>query len=236
MDSALCPPAEFQLYLISGRRLIAPRDLVGVCDEVLGALARDPHAVRVAFQLREKDLDGRELYELAAALRPICTQHRALLMINDRIDVALAVGADGVHLPGDAIGISDARRLLGPSRLIGVSTHSAAEAAAAAAAGADFAVFGPVWPPLSKASRGAGRGVESFGAACRAAAGMPLYALGGVTAARVASLNLSGGADAAAGGVRPAGVAVIGAVFGADDPVAAALRLARAVRRALALR
>ncbi len=138
-----------------------------------------------------------------------------------------------MHLPGDAIALADARRLMGPSWLIGVSTHSPAEAADAAAAGADFAVFGPVWPPLSKAGYGPARRAESLGAACRAAAGMPLFALGGVTAERVASLGATGGADAAAGGVRPAGVAVIGAVFGADDPVAAALTLARAMRRAL---
>ena len=237
MDSAPRPPAGFQLYLISDRHLVAPRDLAEVCDQVLGALARDPSAIRVALQLREKDLDGRELYRLAAALRSICTRHGAYLMVNDRIDVALAVGADGVHLPADSIAIADARRLVGPSRLVGVSTHSAAEAADAAAAGADFAVFGPVWPPLSKSGYGPARGVEVLGAACRAAAAMPLFALGGVTAERVAALlGAPGGAGAAGGGGRPAGVAAIGAVFGADDPVAAALELARAMRRALAPR
>ncbi len=236
MESAPRPPVDFQLYLISDRRLIAPRDLAQVCDEVLGALARDSAATRVALQLREKDLGGRELYQLATALRPICTRHGAPLMINDRMDVALAAGADGVHLPGAAVAPADARRLMGPSRLIGVSTHSAAEAADAAAAGADFAVFGPVWLPLSKAGGGPARGAESLGAACRAAAGMPLFALGGVTAERVASLGDPCGADAACSGGRPAGVAVIGAVFGADDPVAGALALARAVRRTLAPR
>ena len=169
MDSALRPPADFQLYLISDRRLIAPRDLAQVCDEVLGAIARDESAIRVALQLREKDLGGRELYELAAALRPICTRHDAYLMINDRIDVALAADADGVHLPADSI--AEARRLVGPSRFVGVSTHSAAEVADAAAAGADFAVFGPVWPPLSKSGYGPARGAEGLGAACRGGRG-----------------------------------------------------------------
>ena len=235
MDSALRPPPGFQLYLISDRRLIAPRDLAQVCDEVLGALARDSSAIRVALQLREKDLGGRELYQLAAALRPICTRHGAYLVINDRIDVALAAEADGVHLPADSIAIDDARRLVGPSRFVGISTHSAPVAAHAAAAGADFAVFGPVWPPLSKFGYGPARGAESLGAACRAAAGMAVYALGGVTAERVAALlDAPGGTAAASGGGRPAGVAAIGAVFGADDPVAAALALARALRPALA--
>ncbi len=187
MDSALRPPPDFQLYLISDRRLIVPGDLARVCDEVLGALARDSSAIRVALQLREKDLGGRELYQLAAALRPICTRHRAYLIVNNRIDVALAAEADGVHLPAGSIVIDEARRLVGPSRFVGISTHSAPEAAHAAAAGADFAVFGPVWPPLSK-SGALARGAEFLGAACRAAAGMAVYALGGVTAERVAAL------------------------------------------------
>ena len=148
----------------------------------------------------------------------------------------MASGADGVHLPANSIAVADAQHLVGPSRLVGVSTHSAAEAAEAASAGADFAVFGPVWPPLSKPGYGSARGAESLGAACRAAAEMPLYALGGVTAERVQRLGAPSGTAAACGGDRPAGVAVIGAVFGANDPAAAALALARAVRHALAPR
>src|SRR6185437_7343982 len=110
----------------------------------------------------------------------------AYLIVNDRADVTLAAAADGVHLPADSIAIADARRLMGPSRLVGVSTHRPAEAADATAAGADFAVFGPVWPPLSKPGYGPARGAEELAAACRAAVGMPLYALGGITAERVA--------------------------------------------------
>ncbi|MGZ6227297.1 MAG: thiamine phosphate synthase, partial [Candidatus Binataceae bacterium] len=115
MNRTLRPPADFQLYLISDRRLVAPRGLAEVCDEVLGALARDPSAIRTALQLREKDLGSRELYQLATALRSICTRHGAYLIVNDRIDVALAAAADGVHLPADSIAIADARRLVGPS-------------------------------------------------------------------------------------------------------------------------
>jgi thiamine-phosphate pyrophosphorylase len=144
LDSDLRPPADLQLYLISDRRLLAPRDLAQVCDEVLGALAHDPSPIHVALQLREKDLGGRDLYRLAVTLRAICTRHGARLLVNDRVDVAMAARADGVHLPANSIAIDEARRLVGPSRLIGVSTHSAAAAADAAAAGADFAVFGPL--------------------------------------------------------------------------------------------
>jgi len=236
LDSTHRVRADFQLYLITDRRLVGPRSLAEVCDAVLGALARDPSAVRVALQLREKDLGAAELYRLATALRPICVRHGAYLIVNDRIDVALATAADGVHLSVDSVGIADTRKLVGPSRLIGLSTHSAAETAVAASAGADFAVFGPVWPSLSKPGYGPARGAESLSAACRVAAGMPLYALGGVTAKRVAALGEASGTAPADSARRPAGVAVIGAVFGADDPAAAALELARAVRRMLAPR
>jgi thiamine-phosphate pyrophosphorylase len=211
---------DFRLYLITDRKLVAPRPLPDVCDAVLGALTSMFDGIGVALQLREKDLDGRELYELALALRPICTRHRARLLINDRIDVALAAGADGVHLPGDSFAIPDARALLGASRLIGISTHSVEDAAAASAAGADFAVFGPVWAPLSKPAYGAAHGAEPLDAVCRAASRMPIFALGGMTAARVAELTVT------------AGVAAIGAVFGANDPPAAAVALAAAIRRA----
>jgi thiamine-phosphate pyrophosphorylase len=211
---------DFQLYLITDRKLVAPRPLAEVCEAVLAALARSPERMGVALQLREKDLDGRALYELAVVLRAICTRHGARLLVNDRLDVALAADADGVHLSGGSFTVADARRLLGPSRLVGVSTHSAAEAAAAAAAGADFAVFGPVWQPLSKAAYGPARGGKELAAACRAAAGMPVFALGGVTAERVVELD------------APVGVAVIGAILGADDPPAAARALAAALHAA----
>ena len=231
MPSAPVSRVRFELYLITDRHLVGSRDLVKVCDAVLAALASDPSLVPAALQLREKDLEGRVLYQLATSLKPICARHRAPLIINDRIDVALAVEADGVHLPAESITVTEARGALGPSRLIGVSTHSAADVEAASAAGADFAVFGPVWPPLSKTGYGPARGTEELGAACRTASGMPVFALGGVTAERAAELSIGRAAAYARAGYA-AGVAVIGAVFGADDPVAAALKLARAIRRA----
>jgi len=227
LASAGRPAVDFQLYLITDRRLIAPRSLPDACGDLLAALAAESGTVGVAIQLREKDLGGRELYALGTALRELCSRYGARLLVNDRIDVALAVEADGVHLPADSFSVADARSLVGSSRLIGVSTHSSAEAAQAAAGGADFAVFGPVWPPLSKAAYGAARGAEELGAACRAADVMPVFALGGVTAERASTLGALGGAG------RPAGVAVIGAVFGADDPARAALALRDALRRTL---
>ncbi|MGA2411653.1 MAG: thiamine phosphate synthase, partial [Candidatus Binataceae bacterium] len=116
----------------------------------------------IAIQLREKDMAARDLYDLACGLLPLCHLHSAPLLINDRTDVALAAGASGVHLPSGGMPIADARGFLGPSRLIGVSTHSASEVSAAASGGADFAVYGPVFDPLSKAAYGAARGAEGL--------------------------------------------------------------------------
>jgi thiamine-phosphate pyrophosphorylase len=196
--------------------------LVTTVEAALRAAATVAPPGAVAVQLREKDLEGRELYELAGAVRELCSGFGAPLLVNDRIDVALAVKADGAHLPANSFALADARRLLGPSRLIGVSTHSVLEVASAAAAGADFAVFGPVYAPLSKPPTGAGGGVESLAAASRAGGRMPVYALGGITAERIQEWA---GTAALEGGGHPCGAGVIGAVLGADDPGAATREL-----------
>jgi thiamine-phosphate pyrophosphorylase len=213
----------FVLYLISDRKLAARHGgLVAAAEAALSAA----RAGAVALQLREKDLDTRELLELARALRERCSRFAAPLLINDRIDVALAADADGVHLPANSFAVADARAMLGPAKLIGVSTHEPAEVARAAASGADFAVFGPVYDPLSKGAYAPARGAEFLGAACRSGGGMPVFALGGITAQRVREL---GGAAACQASGHPAGVAVIGAVFGADDCGAAVRELLTAV-------
>jgi thiamine-phosphate pyrophosphorylase len=173
----------------------------------------------IAIQLREKDLDARQLYELALALRPICTRFGAPLIVNDRIDVAIAAGADGAHLSSASFAITDARKLLGPDRLIGISTHSAEDVAMAAAHGADFAVFGPIYNPISKGAYGPAQGLTALAHAVKAAKGMPLYALGGINRFRASEIAALPQAS------RPAGVAAIGAVFGTSRPGNAAREL-----------
>jgi thiamine-phosphate pyrophosphorylase len=133
----------FRLYLITDRHVVKSGDLFAACEAALSAAPLGS----VALQLREKDLPARELYEMALRLREICTRTGAPLIVNDRVDVAIAVNADGVHLPFDSIGVSMARKLLGPKRLIGVSSHSPPDVSGAAREGADFAVFGPVFDP-----------------------------------------------------------------------------------------
>jgi thiamine-phosphate pyrophosphorylase len=202
------PRVNFLLYLITDRRVVKSGGLVSGCEAAL--TAAPPGAV--ALQLREKDMPARELYELALRLREICTRLGAPLLINDRVDVAIAAGADGVHLPFDSIGVSMARRLLGPNRLIGVSSHSPPDVAGAAREGADFAAFGPVFDPLSKPAAGPAWGVAGLRAACAAGA-IPVFALGGITPDRARELFASPDVSE-----RPAGVASIGAIFAADSP------------------
>ena len=156
-----------------------------------------------AVQLREKDLPGRPLLALAERLRAATARTGALLFVNDRIDVALAAGADGVQLGTGSVPVEVARRLLPPGALVGVSTHAPGEAATAA----DFALFGPVWETPSKAGA---QGAARLGDAVRAAA-IPVLAIGGVTAERVPAVRAAGAA----------GVAVIRAILAAPDPGAA---------------
>jgi thiamine-phosphate pyrophosphorylase len=212
--------ASFRLYLITDRHLATRSGgLLHAVEAALAGAAEIAPSGTVALQLREKDLCARELYEFARALRARCLRFGVPLIVNDRVDVAIAAGADGVHLPSDSFEVKDARELLGPERLIGVSTHVTEEVAAARRRGADFVVFGPVYDPVSKAAYGPAKGVAALGDAVKAAGTMPVYALGGITASTVpelASMELS---------ARPQGVAVIGAVFGASAPDAAAAEL-----------
>lgn len=193
-----------------------------------GTLAPDPGARllevlrglapgRVAVHLREKALPGAALHSLGRALAGICHAHGQVLLVNERVDVALTCGADGVHLPAAAMGPAAARRLLGPGALIGVSCHSVDDVARARAGGADYATFGPVWATPSKAGYGAPVGLDRLREASRL--GLPLVALGGVEPA-LAPQAVAAGAVA---------VGVIRAWLTGPDPAAAVRALLSAV-------
>ena len=201
----------FRLYLVTDRARTGGRPLLEVVEAALRGGVD-------AVQLREKDVPGGALFDLGRELRRQCTRYGARLIVNDRIDVALAVGADGVHLPVDSFSPGDARTLVGPTRLIGVSTHSIEQAQRAAAGGADFVVFGPIFDTPSKRPFGPPLGLEALAQAAGAVA-VPVLAIGGVTAERADAARRHGAH----------GIAVIAAVLEAADPTAAA----RALRRAL---
>jgi thiamine-phosphate pyrophosphorylase len=203
---------DFDLYVVTDRQQTAGRPLRAVVEAALRGGAR-------AFQLREKDLPPRDLYPLAKEMRQLTQPYDARLLINDRIDVALAVNADGVHLTTTSLPARVARQLLGPERLIGVSTHSLAEAQEAAEGGADFLVFGPIFFTPSKAPYGEPVGLEPL-RAVRAVVELPILAIGGVKKANLEQV-IAAGAD---------GIAVISAIIAADDPTAASQDLLTALR------
>jgi len=208
MRPFMANPIDFTLYLITDRHQVPPgRTLV---ETVAAALRGGVHAV----QLREKDLSAAELLPLASELRGLTRRFGARLLINDRLDVALAVDADGVHLGGHSLPVAVARRLLGADRLIGVSTHHPGEIAAAAADGADFVTFGPVFATPSKAAFGPPPGLAALQAACGSPP-LPVFALGGIKADHLSLLRTHGAH----------GIAVISAIIAAPDPETAARAL-----------
>jgi thiamine-phosphate pyrophosphorylase len=211
---------DFRLYVVTDRRAAeaAGRSLPALLDAALSRAER--RAARVAVQLREKDLQGGALFALARELRAVTRDHGARLLVNDRLDVALAAEADGVHLPANGLPADAARRLLAAVGLIGVSTHSAAEVAAAKVKGADFVLLGPIYDTLSKRRYGAPLGLTPLASAA-AAAGLPVFAIGGITPERVAEVRAAGAH----------GVACVGAVMSAADPAAAVDAILDALER-----
>jgi thiamine-phosphate pyrophosphorylase len=167
------------------------------------------------FQVRAKDLGTRDLVALVRAVRDAVGPRGAAVLVDDRLDVALATDVDGVHLGADDLAVADARRIA-PSLVIGATCRSRDEVAAAAAHGADYAGFGPVGASSSKLGLPAPLGL----AAVTAAAGvLPLVAIGGIDAVTAARATAAGAH----------GVAVIGAIWRQPDPVAAAKELVTAL-------
>ena len=204
--------------LIPAIHLVTDRRLVPDLGQAVATALRQLPPRAAAVHLREKDLGGRELLALAQVVGAACRAAGQRFLVNDRIDVAVACGADGVHLPSAGVPPREARRLLGPGRLVGVSCHGEEDVRRAREGGADFATFGPVHATPSKLAYGPPLGL---GALTRAAQlGLPLIALGGV--------DTENAAEARASGAH--GVAVIRAWLAAADPATAVAALSRAVR------
>lgn len=195
---------DFNLYLITDRKQTAGRQLPAVVAEALAGGVR-------CVQLREKDLPARQLFETATELRRITHDHGARLLINDRIDVAMAIGADGVHLGATGLPVAEARQLLGTGLLIGYSAHCVEEALQAERNSADFVSFGPVYHTPSKARYGGPPGLEQLSAAVHRLS-IPVFALGGVKTTSVADVMATG----------CHGIAVISAIISAVEPAEAA--------------
>jgi thiamine-phosphate pyrophosphorylase len=204
--------AGARLYLCTDARR-SRGDLVPFLDAVLGA------GVDIV-QLREKGLEAGEELALLEVFADACRRHGRLLAVNDRADVALAAGADVLHLGQDDLPVPVARQILGPGPVIGRSSHSPDQAdAAAAEPGVDYFCAGPVWTTPTKPGRPAtGPGLLTHVA--NQAPARPWYAIGGISLARLDEVL-------AAGATR---VVVVRAITEADDPAAAAKSFARRLR------
>lgn len=204
--------ARLRLIVITDAELARPRTVVDVVRSAVSAGAP-------AVQLRDKGAGARELYERGAVLLPIVRDAGALFFVNDRVDVALALGADGVHVGPDDVPVAEVRAIAeragaqpggvsGSRRfLIGASTDDPVAARRLVAEGADYLGCGTVYPTTTKADAGKVIGIDGLQRVVEAV-DVPVVGIGGVSVARSAEL---------ASGTGAAGVAVVGAVMGAAD-------------------
>jgi thiamine-phosphate pyrophosphorylase len=165
------------------------------------------------LQLRVKSLPARDFFELARRARAATQSHGCTLIVNDRIDIALACGADGVHLGQDDLPLSIGRKLMG-QRIVGISTHDLEQAQQAEQNGADYIGFGPMFGSTTKDTGFTARGIEML-RQIRARVKLPIVAIGGITEQNVAQV-WQAGADSAA---------IISDISGADDIVSKARRI-----------
>src|SRR5204862_4122810 len=175
---------QLSLTLVTDRAQTGGRDLVGLISECLAAGLP-------AVQVREKDLSAADLAVLCRRLRNLTRDTGALLIVNDRVDVALAVGADAVQRTSTSIDVKDMRDIAARNLRIGASVHSLEEALDAEAKGADWVVFGPVYDTPSKRAYGAPQGLQRLATVVRGVK-IPVVAIGGITPARVGEVRAAG--------------------------------------------
>lgn len=209
----MMPGVDFRLLLVTDRRQTNGRPLVPLLQRVLTAAAP-------AIQLRERDLSARELVALAREVQALTASHRSQLLINDRIDVALALEGVGVHLRSNSLPVPVARQMLGAQRLLGISVHAVEEAVQAESQGVDYIVLGPIYETPSKQMFGPPLGLHTLEKACKLVR-VPIIGIGGVTAARAREMRRAGAF----------GAAVITAILSATDVESAASELLDAVTR-----
>ena len=193
------PTLSSRLLVVTDRHQTKGRPLVPLLQQVLTAGTS-------AIQLRERDLSARELVTLAREVQAVTASSKSQLLINDRVDVALALEGVGVHLRSNSLPLPVARQMLGVQRLLGISVHAVEEAVQAEAAGADYIVLGPIYETPSKQTFGPPLGIHTLEKACTLVR-IPIIGIGGVTAARAREMR----------GAGAFGAAVITALFGADD-------------------
>ena len=191
---------DFRLYLITDRKLISRHaSLIPAVEQALKGGVK-------AIQLREKDMGTRELLKLAYRMRALTEKYRAKLFINDRLDIALGVGADGVHLAQNSIPVYAVRRVVMKKFFIGVSTHSLREAREAEKGGADFITLGPIYKTASKLRYCKPLGMKTLNNV-RKSLKIPVFAIGGVKSSNIRDIAKAGAH----------GISLISEVFKAED-------------------
>ncbi len=205
---------DLSLYLVTDRALSLGRATVDIVRAALGGGV-------TCVQLREKHCSTRQFVAEALAVRELLAGTGIPLIINDRLDVALAVGADGVHLGQTDMRIADARRVLGHAMLIGISAECVEDAVRAEAEGADYVGISPVFSTLTKTDTAPALGLDGV-ALIRSAVSLPLVGIGGVKPGNAAEV-IRAGCD---------GLAVVSAIVSAPDPQCAAAELKTIIRRA----
>ena len=209
-----CDPKDLLLYAVTDRHWLNGRTLVDVVKESL-----DGGVTMV--QLREKTLEEGKFLEEAKELQTLCRERHIPFIVNDNVDIAKAMDADGVHVGQDDMEAMDVRAKLGPDKIIGVSAHTVEEALLAEKQGADYLGVGAVFPTSSKSDVGE-MSYETLKAICKAVS-IPVVAIGGISGENVGKLAGSG----------ICGVAVISAIYAAKDVKAAAADLKATVEEML---
>jgi len=190
---------DFHLYVITGEQFYQNRNYLEVIEEaILGGAD--------IIQLREKNKSKKELLEMAYQLKELCSKHQVPFIVNDHIDIALAVDADGIHLGQDDLPLSEARKILGPDKIIGISTHAIEEAIEAEKNGADYIGVGPVYETKSKVDVVDPVGL-SYVREVVEKTNIPFVAIGGIKLHNLADV-LDAGAKR---------ICVISAIVGAED-------------------
>lgn len=204
---------DLSLYVITDRLLSRGRSHREVVASAIAGGA-------TCIQLREKDLSTRELYVTAEDLRRLTREKGVTFIVNDRLDVALAVGADGVHLGPDDLPFTAARRLMPPDMILGVSAGNLKDALEAQRMGANYLGVGSVFATATKADAGEPIGLEGLSHICRRVS-IPVVGIGGINASNARSVMEAGAA----------GVAVISSVVAASDIASAARELFEIVKQ-----
>ncbi|MDQ0340343.1 thiamine-phosphate pyrophosphorylase [Caldalkalibacillus uzonensis] len=204
---------DFSLYVITGEQFYPERNYLEVIEEAINGGAD-------IVQLREKKKTKRELLDMAKHLKDLCVRYDVPFIVNDHVDIALAVDADGVHLGQDDLPLEEARKILGPDKIIGISTHKLEEAKRAEEGGADYIGVGPVFPTITKEDVVDPVGLE-YVREVVAHIRIPFVAIGGIKLHNVDQV-LEAGAER---------ICIVSAIVGAEDVQGAARAFASKIKQ-----